>query len=56
MLLDDASQHLIAFNAKGTSFIVTNTVLFSRDVLPKYFKHSSGPFLLLRSVTKTLNS
>lgn len=40
MLLDDASQHLIAFNQKGTSFIVTNTVLFSRDVLPKYFKHS----------------
>ncbi|KAK4695593.1 hypothetical protein P7C70_g8520, partial [Phenoliferia sp. Uapishka_3] len=41
MLLDEQSQHLIAFNPKGTSFIVSNTVLFSRDVLPKYFKHSN---------------
>ncbi|KAM0754847.1 winged helix DNA-binding domain-containing protein, partial [Meredithblackwellia eburnea MCA 4105] len=41
MLLDAASQHLIAFTPKGTSFIVTNTTDFSRDVLPKYFKHSN---------------
>lgn len=39
MLLDDSSQHLIAFNASGTTFTVSNTTAFAKEVLPKHFKH-----------------
>jgi hypothetical protein len=39
MLLDETSQHLIAFSKSGTSFSVFNTIEFSREVLPKHFKH-----------------
>ncbi|KAI8088802.1 HSF-type DNA-binding-domain-containing protein [Halteromyces radiatus] len=40
-VLDDQYQHLIAWNYTGASFIVCNIVEFSRDVLPKHFKHNN---------------
>ncbi|KAF7727612.1 hypothetical protein EC973_007373 [Apophysomyces ossiformis] len=33
--------HLIAWNYTGSSFIVCNIMEFSRDVLPKHFKHNN---------------
>ncbi|KAI5477103.1 hypothetical protein MNV49_006831 [Pseudohyphozyma bogoriensis] len=41
MLLDVSSQHLIAFTDAGTSFVVSNIVLFAKEVLPKHFKHNN---------------
>jgi hypothetical protein len=39
MLLDPGFQHLISFTERGNSFIVTNVTEFSKEVLPKHFKH-----------------
>jgi len=41
MLEDVTVQHLISWNVTGTSFVVSNASEFSRDVLPRYFKHSN---------------
>ncbi|KAI1317006.1 hypothetical protein EDD11_009165 [Mortierella claussenii] len=41
MVIDKQYQHLIAWNYTGTSFIVCNIMEFSRDVLPKHFKHNN---------------
>ncbi|KAF7731403.1 hypothetical protein EC973_000211 [Apophysomyces ossiformis] len=41
MVVDKQYQHLIAWNYTGTSFVVCNIMEFSRDVLPKHFKHSN---------------
>ncbi|KAI9480485.1 MAG: HSF-type DNA-binding-domain-containing protein [Benjaminiella poitrasii] len=41
MVIDDQYQHLIAWNYMGTSFIVCSMLEFSKEVLPKHFKHSN---------------
>ncbi|KAI8099660.1 HSF-type DNA-binding-domain-containing protein [Halteromyces radiatus] len=41
MVGDIQYQHLIAWTYSGTSFIVCNITEFSRDVLPKHFKHNN---------------
>ncbi|KAI8047592.1 HSF-type DNA-binding-domain-containing protein [Gilbertella persicaria] len=41
MVVDTQYQHLIAWNYTGSSFIVCNIMEFSRDVLPKHFKHNN---------------
>ncbi|KAL1929681.1 hypothetical protein VTP01DRAFT_1819 [Rhizomucor pusillus] len=41
MVVDSQYQHLIAWNYTGSSFIVCNIMEFSRDVLPKHFKHNN---------------
>lgn len=41
MVVDHQYQHLIAWNYTGSSFIVCNIMEFSRDVLPKHFKHNN---------------
>ncbi|ORZ20739.1 HSF-type DNA-binding-domain-containing protein [Absidia repens] len=41
MVLDEQYQHLIAWNYTGSSFIVCNIMEFSKDVLPKHFKHNN---------------
>ncbi|OAD70908.1 heat shock factor-type transcription factor, partial [Phycomyces blakesleeanus NRRL 1555(-)] len=41
MVIDKQYQHLIAWTYSGTSFIVCNITEFSRDVLPKHFKHNN---------------
>ncbi|KAK9709492.1 hypothetical protein K7432_008999 [Basidiobolus ranarum] len=41
MVEDKQYQHLISWNYSGTSFIVCNIVEFSREVLPKHFKHNN---------------
>ncbi|KAI9289860.1 HSF-type DNA-binding-domain-containing protein [Umbelopsis sp. AD052] len=41
MVVDVQYQHLIAWNYTGSSFIVCNIMEFSRDVLPKHFKHNN---------------
>ncbi|CDH57593.1 related to heat shock factor protein 4 [Lichtheimia corymbifera JMRC:FSU:9682] len=41
MVGDRQYQHLITWTYTGTSFIVCNITEFSRDVLPKHFKHNN---------------
>ncbi|SAL96345.1 hypothetical protein [Absidia glauca] len=41
MVIDPHYQHLISWNYTNASFIVCNIVEFSRDVLPKHFKHNN---------------
>ncbi|KAI7862898.1 HSF-type DNA-binding-domain-containing protein [Spinellus fusiger] len=41
MVIDNQYQHLIAWNYLGSSFIVCNIMEFSKDVLPKHFKHNN---------------
>ncbi|KAI9299616.1 HSF-type DNA-binding-domain-containing protein, partial [Cunninghamella echinulata] len=41
MVIDDQFQHLIAWSYTGSSFIVCNIMEFSKDVLPKHFKHNN---------------
>ncbi|KAI9010903.1 HSF-type DNA-binding-domain-containing protein [Phycomyces nitens] len=41
MVIDSQYQHLIAWSYTGSSFIVCNIMEFSRDVLPKHFKHNN---------------
>ncbi|KAJ3182846.1 hypothetical protein HDU85_002449 [Gaertneriomyces sp. JEL0708] len=41
MVADRQYQHLISWNYSGTSFIVCNVLQFSREVLPKHFKHNN---------------
>lgn len=41
MVVDKQYQHLIAWTYTGISFIVCNITEFSRDVLPKHFKHNN---------------
>ncbi|KAG1382039.1 hypothetical protein G6F61_002628 [Rhizopus arrhizus] len=41
MVIDPYFQHLISWSYSGSSFIVCNILEFSRDVLPKHFKHNN---------------
>ncbi|KAI8073467.1 HSF-type DNA-binding-domain-containing protein [Gilbertella persicaria] len=41
MVVDSYYQHLISWAYAGSSFIVCNIMEFSRDVLPKHFKHNN---------------
>ncbi|KAI9250002.1 HSF-type DNA-binding-domain-containing protein [Sporodiniella umbellata] len=41
MVVDTHYQHLISWSYPGTSFIVCNLLEFSKDVLPKHFKHNN---------------
>ncbi|KAI9267473.1 HSF-type DNA-binding-domain-containing protein [Sporodiniella umbellata] len=41
MVVDKQYQHLIAWTYTGSSFVVCNITEFSRDVLPKHFKHNN---------------
>ncbi|KAI8331105.1 HSF-type DNA-binding-domain-containing protein [Blakeslea trispora] len=41
MVMDSYYQHLISWAYAGSSFIVCNIMEFSRDVLPKHFKHNN---------------
>ncbi|CAO3641424.1 unnamed protein product [Cunninghamella blakesleeana] len=41
MVIDPQYQHLIAWSYTGASFIVCNIVEFSKEVLPKHFKHNN---------------
>ncbi|KAI9277823.1 HSF-type DNA-binding-domain-containing protein [Sporodiniella umbellata] len=41
MVVDNQYQHLIAWTYTGNSFIVCNIIEFSREVLPKHFKHNN---------------
>ncbi|CEP18095.1 hypothetical protein [Parasitella parasitica] len=41
MVVDHQYQYLIAWNYTGSSFIVCNIMEFSKDVLPKHFKHNN---------------
>lgn len=41
MVIDPQYQHLISWNYNGTSFVVCNIIEFSREVLPKHFKHNN---------------
>ncbi|KAI7887027.1 hypothetical protein K492DRAFT_121781 [Lichtheimia hyalospora FSU 10163] len=38
---DPRYQHLIEWDCSGLSFLVRNVMEFSREVLPKHFKHSN---------------
>lgn len=38
---DPRYQHLIEWDTNGVSFLVRNVMEFSREVLPKHFKHSN---------------
>ncbi|PWN31911.1 winged helix DNA-binding domain-containing protein, partial [Meira miltonrushii] len=41
MVSDPEYQHLISWNANGTSVVVTNFDEFAKEVLGKHFKHSN---------------
>lgn len=41
MVEDQAVDDVISWNEDGSAFIVWNTVVFARDLLPKYFKHNN---------------
>jgi hypothetical protein len=41
MVSDSEYQHLISWNASGTSVVVTNFDEFAKEVLGKHFKHSN---------------
>ncbi|KAJ1952608.1 hypothetical protein EC988_003461 [Linderina pennispora] len=41
MVNDNQYQHLISWNFSGTSFVVCNIMEFSRELLPKHFKHNN---------------
>ncbi|KAJ2854056.1 hypothetical protein FB639_006436, partial [Coemansia asiatica] len=41
MVNDGQYQHLISWNFSGTSFVVCNIMEFSRELLPKHFKHNN---------------
>ncbi|KAJ3225478.1 hypothetical protein HK099_006751 [Clydaea vesicula] len=41
MIFDQNYQNLIFWNSHGTSFTVNNVVKFSKEVLPKHFKHNN---------------
>ncbi|RKP36233.1 hypothetical protein BJ085DRAFT_5787, partial [Dimargaris cristalligena] len=41
MVNDEHYQHLITWNASGSSFVVCDTNRLSQEVLPKHFKHGN---------------
>ncbi|ORE10568.1 hypothetical protein BCV72DRAFT_221295 [Rhizopus microsporus var. microsporus] len=41
MLENDSSENTLSWGPDGTTFIVKDTIEFSRTVLPKHFKHSN---------------
>lgn len=38
---DQSINDVISWNDDGSSFIVWNTTVFARDLLPRYFKHNN---------------
>lgn len=38
---DPAINDVISWNDDGSTFIVWNTTVFARDLLPRYFKHNN---------------
>ena len=38
---DQTVDDVISWNEDGSAFIVWNTAVFARDLLPKYFKHNN---------------
>ncbi|OWM75631.1 heat stress transcription factor B-2a [Punica granatum] len=38
---DEATNDAVSWNGDGSTFIVWNTTVFARDLLPKYFKHNN---------------
>jgi len=41
MVEDPATNHVVSWGPGGASFVVWNPPDFSRDLLPKYFKHNN---------------
>ncbi|CAX41408.1 nuclear response regulator and transcription factor, putative [Candida dubliniensis CD36] len=41
MLQEDSYKEVVRWTAKGDSFVVLNTNEFTKDILPKHFKHSN---------------
>ena len=41
MLQEDSYKEVVRWTAKGDSFVVINTNEFTKDILPKHFKHSN---------------
>ncbi|KAG0484647.1 hypothetical protein HPP92_008726 [Vanilla planifolia] len=41
MIDDSTTDSIVAWSNSGDSFIVRNLTIFSRDLLPKYFKHNN---------------
>jgi len=41
MVDDPVYQHLMAWTPSGQSFVIADANEFSRDMLPRYFKHSN---------------
>ncbi|XP_062180208.1 heat stress transcription factor A-4d-like [Phragmites australis] len=41
MVEDPATNHVVSWGPSGASFVVWNPPDFSRDLLPKYFKHNN---------------
>uniref|UniRef100_A0A0D3GA29 HSF-type DNA-binding domain-containing protein n=5 Tax=Oryza TaxID=4527 RepID=A0A0D3GA29_9ORYZ len=41
MVEDAATNHVVSWGPGGASFVVWNPLDFSRDLLPKYFKHNN---------------
>ncbi|KAI9300067.1 HSF-type DNA-binding-domain-containing protein [Cunninghamella echinulata] len=40
-ILEDDTQNLLCWSENGEYFSVTNAVAFSKEILPKYFKHNN---------------
>ena len=36
----EATNHIVRWSPTGASFLVLNVTAFSKDILPRYFKHS----------------
>lgn len=41
MVDDSSTDSIVTWSSSGDSFLVLNPTVFSRDLLPKYFKHSN---------------
>lgn len=41
MVDDSSTDSIVSWSSSGDSFLVLNPTVFSRDLLPKYFKHSN---------------
>jgi hypothetical protein len=50
-MLEDGSQDLICWSSTGDYFSVYNSALFSKEILPQYFKHNNW-----QSFVRQLNS
>lgn len=41
MLQEDSYKEVVRWTASGDSFVVINTNEFTKDILPRHFKHSN---------------